>query len=696
MTKKDIGNNSESSATKTRRGRRMQSQEEVTDPLVEDTVTSLILESNKHSRSTQPVERTKKKISSEKISKDEAALKRRRDLALGTRSLVVTQLDSATNNNSRSVTNLRNNSSGRLNKRSENDEGNKSNSLKNSSNHRRLIIYPTGNMKSVDDKSQKRNPNLGEEVTSPTMEIDTQKAFPARGHVSSAVFMTDSFWHHKSEEGDEVTKNVAFPDDHFHPDNESKSHHRSTEDRDNSYNELDSGDVVNDDEMKISASAPFSNRASSKLGPTGLRLESFNTETSTISDTNHNILSRFPNQDTEGSRAYSVFLAKQQERVQKHQRNMNILASQTLQHQEFRNMNSSSALNPFEASQVIGVSTAYIANNDDITANIFPDPIPEIPAENESLQEAHDFPLNLSLKGSQNQFVSNLNPSYHYSQSNHAFGNTNMQLTNGSNYQLQTQKHQIMSQMDQQRLRQSLLMRQQQQLDESDRQRQANQRQIQQRDMANRVPHMGCGPNPIENHDNRQNRLLHLALCCANPNPDLVRNILRFDRDASSRRHNIYTLSSVWCPMMKKVVERRRREPYTYAINLALYKKVNISIILMLIESAPHVMSFTDGIRNEHSLSILLRSFPNDMRMVDLFLLTNPNTAKVCDKFNNSPLHVACTSGSSLSMVKHIFAASMDSVFKVNMHGDTPYDVAVRNHYRCSEDVVDFLKSKMS
>jgi ankyrin repeat protein len=81
--------------------------------------------------------------------------------------------------------------------------------------------------------------------------------------------------------------------------------------------------------------------------------------------------------------------------------------------------------------------------------------------------------------------------------------------------------------------------------------------------------------------------------------------------------------------------------------------------------------------------------------MFELFLLANSNTARVSDKYNNTPLHVACMSGSSLPMIKYLLAVSMDSMYKINMNGYTPYDIAVRNHYRCSEEVVDFLKSKM-
>jgi Ankyrin repeats (3 copies) len=265
-----------------------------------------------------------------------------------------------------------------------------------------------------------------------------------------------------------------------------------------------------------------------------------------------------------------------------------------------------------------------------------------------------------------------------------------MQLASTSNNQLLTQKQQRLEQTEEQSRRQSLHLQQQLHLDLH--QKLPGQRE---RNVTSHVSHAVCGPNQNENHDDRQNRLLHLALCCANPNPDLIRNILRFDPEASSRRHNIYTLSSVWCPISKKVIERRRREPYSYAINLALYKKVNTKIIIMLIESAPHVMLLSDGTRKEHSLSILLRSHPDDIPMVDLLLLGNPNAAKVCDKFNNSPLHVACTSGSSLPMIKHIFAFAMDSAFNVNMHGDTPYDIAVKNYYRCSQEVVEYLKSKI-
>jgi len=193
--------------------------------------------------------------------------------------------------------------------------------------------------------------------------------------------------------------------------------------------------------------------------------------------------------------------------------------------------------------------------------------------------------------------------------------------------------------------------------------------------------------------DDTANGLLHLY--CQKPSLtsiDMFGMIVRHFPDAIKTRTKIERGSSSEQPRSFWNRQNDRCEPYTLPINIALHNNASAKIVDLLASACPEVLNLQDGRNGACSLAIALQTQHVDISIVDLLLHANPKCAEVADKRFNFPLHVACSKGLSLEVVKSLYQLYPDALSKNNMNGETPLVIAQRN-FSCSEEVLDFLES---
>jgi hypothetical protein len=54
-------------------------------------------------------------------------------------------------------------------------------------------------------------------------------------------------------------------------------------------------------------------------------------------------------------------------------------------------------------------------------------------------------------------------------------------------------------------------------------------------------------------------------------------------------------------------------------------------------------------------------------------------------------MHIACRSGVSMDVIRHLWILYPEAITMRNFHGLTPLDLARRNMHLCSDDVSTFL-----
>jgi len=191
--------------------------------------------------------------------------------------------------------------------------------------------------------------------------------------------------------------------------------------------------------------------------------------------------------------------------------------------------------------------------------------------------------------------------------------------------------------------------------------------------------------------DDTANGLLHLY--CQKPslsNIEMFGMIVHHFPDAIKTRTTIKKETS---PSVKRSWNRQGKqyEPYTLPINIALHNNASVEIAELLASSCPEVLNLQDGRNGACSLAIALQR-RCDNSIIDLLLHLNPGCVEVADKRFNFPLHVACSIGSSLRVVKSLYQLYPNALSNKNMNGETPLAIAQRNAL-CPEEVLDFLES---
>jgi hypothetical protein len=191
--------------------------------------------------------------------------------------------------------------------------------------------------------------------------------------------------------------------------------------------------------------------------------------------------------------------------------------------------------------------------------------------------------------------------------------------------------------------------------------------------------------------------LLHRVCCSRNLTLDLenVQGILREDPAAASRQHTLFTEEKVYNYLSHHLETKRVRESYSYPINMALEKDADTTVLKSLIDADKTVLARKDGLEQEGSLHILLKHQRNNTDAVDAILAANPSAVLVEDRHFDTPLHVACRSGASIDVIRHLWIMYPGALAKRNFQGLTPLDVAQTNGQMCSDEVAYFLWLKL-
>jgi hypothetical protein len=189
--------------------------------------------------------------------------------------------------------------------------------------------------------------------------------------------------------------------------------------------------------------------------------------------------------------------------------------------------------------------------------------------------------------------------------------------------------------------------------------------------------------------------LLHRACSSRNLSLESVQGILREDAGAASRQHTLFTQEKVYNYLSHHIETKTARESYTYPLNMALEKGASAAVLKSLIEADKDVLARKDGLEQEGSLHILLKHQQDNTDTVDAILMANPSSVFVEDRHFNTPLHVACRSGASMDVIRHLWILYPEALTKRNFHGLTPLDVARNNSHMCSDGVASFLWQKV-
>jgi hypothetical protein len=189
--------------------------------------------------------------------------------------------------------------------------------------------------------------------------------------------------------------------------------------------------------------------------------------------------------------------------------------------------------------------------------------------------------------------------------------------------------------------------------------------------------------------------LLHRACSSRDLSLETVQGILREDPGAASRELALFTEGKVYNYITHHLETKMVRESYTYPLNMALEKGFNANVIKSLIDADKDVLGKKDGLEQEGSLHILLKHHKNNGKMVGAILMANPRSVMVEDRHFNTPLHVACRSGASMDVIRHLWVQYPGALAKRNFQGLTPLDVARTNGHMCSDSIAYFLWQKV-
>lgn len=183
---------------------------------------------------------------------------------------------------------------------------------------------------------------------------------------------------------------------------------------------------------------------------------------------------------------------------------------------------------------------------------------------------------------------------------------------------------------------------------------------------------------------------LHKACCNPNVSAADIDQILRMEPSAASKPATLRTVKREYNAVSGNVEEKLIKEPYNYALNLAITNNVSSEVLEMLINAAPSVLTLKDGSAQASSLAILIKHRPNDVATVDKIILKKPKCVLIKDRHENNVAHVAATSGACLRMMRHIIIMFPESLDMRNFHDKTPLQLAQQS-VRCREEVAAFM-----
>lgn len=138
-------------------------------------------------------------------------------------------------------------------------------------------------------------------------------------------------------------------------------------------------------------------------------------------------------------------------------------------------------------------------------------------------------------------------------------------------------------------------------------------------------------------------------------------------------------------------------EPYQLPINIALAHKASVDVLDLLVKADASQLAQKDGIHGANSLCLALEKRPNDIAVLGMFLVSNPQLIRqVCDNHNNTPLHVACQRGSALPIVRQLFRLHPAALFQRNESNKTPLDILQQQAQVCpkAKTTLKYLQEK--
>lgn len=135
------------------------------------------------------------------------------------------------------------------------------------------------------------------------------------------------------------------------------------------------------------------------------------------------------------------------------------------------------------------------------------------------------------------------------------------------------------------------------------------------------------------------------------------------------------------------------REQYGYPLNIALRQDASLDVLKVLVKGAPDVITCPDGRDRSGSLNIALRRKPNDLHILHLLVIANPDSLRMKDRRLNTPLHIAVARGASVDVIKPLYLLYPDAILERNINGETPFEVSSRTAAICSDAVVNFLQT---
>jgi len=183
---------------------------------------------------------------------------------------------------------------------------------------------------------------------------------------------------------------------------------------------------------------------------------------------------------------------------------------------------------------------------------------------------------------------------------------------------------------------------------------------------------------------------LHLACLKGNINAKDIDQMLRRDPSAATKSIYLRTNKLVVDPLTLKVEMKLVRETYTLPLHLAIKYKASPEVIEMLVAAAPSVLLARDGAQKETPLMVMLKMQP-DVKLVDALLLKNPSCATVRDRNDNTPLHIACSRGVSIDVLKHLCLMYPRGLKRRNFQGKTPCQLLQERTVTCSDEMSKFV-----
>jgi hypothetical protein len=191
--------------------------------------------------------------------------------------------------------------------------------------------------------------------------------------------------------------------------------------------------------------------------------------------------------------------------------------------------------------------------------------------------------------------------------------------------------------------------------------------------------------------EQREESALHRACCREGVTPVEIFQLLQGDPTAASRPEVLYSHRQVYDPSAGQGQLRLAREPYRYALNLAIYHRQSADVLDMLMNVAPDVLVSPDGKERENPLCVLVKCSPGDVDSVDRMLLLKPKCVAFRDRNGNTALHLAATRRTALDAVRHMCILYPESQRMRNRHGKTPLGLATHYTSTCPEAVANYL-----